>query len=203
MVEKALWSFVSSASIFIPKLIGACILLAIGWVLGKVVGRITKEVLIRLKVDQHIFKGKRPPFKLSSVFGLIFSWAIYLVFIQAAVEVLEVPALASFFQSILEFLPGLVKAILIIAVGYGVAEYVGRGIESSEMVYSDLVGKFLFFLVLYIAVTMALPQVGIDPTLLNNLLLIIVGSLGLGFAIAIGLGLKDVIAKMVKKKFKV
>jgi len=30
-----------------------------------------------------------------------------------------------------------------------------------------------------------------------------VGSLGLGFAIAIGLGLKDVIAKMVKKKFKV
>jgi hypothetical protein len=68
--------------------------------------------------------------------------------------------------------------------------------------YSDIVAKILFFLILYISIAMALPLVGIDPTLVNNILLVIIGSVGLGLAIAIGLGLKDTIARMAKKKLK-
>lgn len=203
MVEEVLWTFLNSSIAFLPKLIAAAILLGIGWIVGKVVGRVTKEIMRRLEVDQYISKGKKPVLKLSGIFSLIFSWAIYLVFIQAAVDALGIPTLASFFQSILEFLPGVIKAILVIVVGYTIAEYVRSGIEASGITYSELMGKTLFFLIIYIAVAMALPLVGIDPTLVNSLLLIIVGSIGVGIAIAIGLGLKDVVAEIVKKKFKV
>ena len=47
-----------------------------------------------------------------------------------------------------------------------------------------------FFFIVYISVAIALPLVGISGQLLEYILLIIVGSAGLGFAIAIGLGMK-------------
>jgi uncharacterized membrane protein YoaK (UPF0700 family) len=105
-------------------------------------------------------------------------------------------------DSILAFIPGLTKAIIVVIVGYALAEYVRRQVEASVITYSETVAKVLFFLILYIGIAMALPLVGIDPTLVNNILLIIVGSVGLGMAIAVGLGLKDTITRMAKKKFR-
>jgi hypothetical protein len=55
---------------------------------------------------------------------------------------------------------------------------------------------------MYIAIATALPSIGIDASLINMILIILVASFGLGMAIAIGLGLKDTVAKLAKKKFK-
>jgi hypothetical protein len=46
---------------------------------------------------------------------------------------------------------------------------------------------------------MALPLMGIETFIVNAVLLVIVGSVGLGLAIAIGWGLRDTIAAMAKK----
>jgi len=70
------------------------------------------------------------------------------------------------------------------------------------MSYSGLIGSGIFFLTIYIAIALALPLLGIDPTLINNLLLVIVGSFGIGIALAIGFGLKDVVARWAKKNLK-
>lgn len=202
VILEALTSFASSAVEFLPKLAAATILLVIGWIVGAVVGRIVKEILTRLKIDQYVAKGKKPIFKLSEIFPVIFSWSIYLVFIQSAVQILGIAALVMALNSILTFIPGLLKAIVVMIVGYALAEYISKEVESSKVTYSDTIAKILFFLIIYVSVAMALPLVGIDPTLVNTILLIIVGSVGAGLAIAIGLGLKDTVADMAKKKLK-
>jgi len=191
--------FVNSVILFFPNLVAAVILIAIGWVIGAIVGRVAKELLIKFKVDQHISKrGKM--LKVSSIFPLIFEWVIYLVFIQAAVEALGIAAVSTFIQMILGFIPGVVEAVIVVIVGYIFAEYVKEEVEKSKMPYSDLMSKVLFWLVVYVAIALALPQVGIDATLVNNILLIVVGSVCLGFAIAIGLGAKDSVRDMLKTK---
>jgi hypothetical protein len=196
---QVLNTFLDSAILFLPKLVGAVILLAIGWVVGIIVGKVTREILIRLKVDQYVTRGKKAIFKLSDIFAVIFSWAIYLTFIQAAVEVLGIPALVTVFGGILAFIPGLVGAIIVVIAGYAIAEYVRQQIEASKIEYSGIIAKVVFFLTVYIAVAMALPLVNIDPFLINAILLVIIGSAGLGFAIALGLGLKDIIAVYAKR----
>jgi len=191
--------FVNSVILFFPNLVAAVILIAIGWVIGAIVGRVAKELLIKFKVDQHISKrGKM--LKVSSIFPLIFEWVIYLVFIQAAVEALGIAAVSTFIQMILGFIPGVVEAVIVVIVGYIFAEYVKEEVEKSKMPHSDLMSKVLFWLVVYVAIALALPQVGIDATLVNNILLIVVGSVCLGFAIAIGLGAKDSVRDMLKTK---
>ena len=198
-ITEILTSFTNTVINFLPNLAGAMILLLIGWLVGLVLGRVTKEILKRVRVDEYIAREKKPAFRLSNIFSVIVSWSIYLVFIQASVDTLGIAALSLFLQGILSFIPGLVKAIIVVVVGYGLAEYVRHQVESSGVTYSKLMGRILFFLIIYIAIAMALPLVGIDPFLINALLLVIAGSVGIGLAIAIGFGLRDDVIKVVKK----
>jgi hypothetical protein len=193
--------FLGSAVNFLPNLAAAIILLLIGWLVGLVVGKIVKEVLVRFKVDHYVSKGK-PMFKISELLPLIFEWLIYLVFIQAAVGTLGVVALAEFVRMIVGFIPGLIGAVIVVIVGYAIAEYVKSKVEESKMAYAGMMSKVLFWLLVYVAVALALPLVGINAALINNILLIGVGSVGIGIAIALGLGLKDVVADMAKKYVK-
>jgi hypothetical protein len=191
---------VNSAISFVPNLLGAIILLIIGWILGVIVGKVSKEILRRIKIDMYI--SKKPTFKFSNIISTILSWTIYLIFIREAVNVLALPTLVEAIGIIISFLPGIIGAIIVLMAGYAVGEYVRKQIEESEITYSDIISKVVFFLVIYISIAIALPMVKIDPFLINALLLILVGTIGLGISIAIGLGLKDVIAELAKKYVK-
>ena len=202
MIVEVLESLANATIEYTPKIFGAVVLLLIGWAIGSVVGRAIKEIIKRMKIDQFLFKGRRPLIKISSIIPLIISWTIYLVFIQAAIEVLGIQALMIAIGEILNFLPRLIEALIIILAGYGIAEYVRRQIEESDIAFSDLISKVLFFLILYVAIAVSLPLLNIETFLINALLLIIVGSFSAGFAIAIGLGLKDEVRAAFRKYMK-
>ncbi|WP_455280207.1 mechanosensitive ion channel family protein [[Eubacterium] cellulosolvens] len=68
-----LQSFVNSLAIFLPKLIGAIILIAIGWIIGFFVGKAIKKVLTAYNIDERITGDKTPPIQLSSLIPKIFS----------------------------------------------------------------------------------------------------------------------------------
>ncbi|MEM5812984.1 MAG: hypothetical protein QW480_00950 [Candidatus Aenigmatarchaeota archaeon] len=186
---------------YIPNLLAAIVLLVIGLLAGKAVGIIVKEVLVRLKIDDYLPLKKKKVMSASEIFSIVSRWWIYLAFISAALseQVLGVPVVANWVASIMNFIPNIIGAAIIIIVGYLLGEFIGNELKKSETHYGSLVGKVIFFFIMYVAIAMALPILGIPTTLVENILLIIIGSIGLGLAIAIGLGLKDVIAEMAKK----
>jgi len=199
-ITTVLTTFLETVIVFLPKLVGTLILLVIGWIVGYAIGRATKELMIRLKIDRYVTGKAKPTIRLSGIFSTVFSWAIYLAFIWAAVGYLEIAALNTLMEVIvMQFIPGLLKAAIITIVGYVLAEYIRDKIETSKVMYSELMGKAVFFLIIYLALAVGLPQVGIDLSLVNNMLLIIVGGFGIGLAIAVGLGLKDTVAALAKK----
>ena len=203
-LSSILGQFLHSFINFLPRLGGAIILLIIGWVVGSLVGKGIKRILVRYRIDQRIARGKKLFLRLSEVIPLIISWLIYLIFIQAALseEVLGIPTLAEMVGAIISFLPGLLEGVIIVIVGYALAEYIREQIERSKLVYSEIVGNVLFFFIIYVSIALALPLWGINPSLVNNILLIIIGSVGAGLAIAIGLGLKDIVREEAKKYLK-
>jgi hypothetical protein len=198
----------TDAIAFLPNLVTAVVLLVIGLIVGKIIGRIVKEVLVRVKLDYYVTETHKPVISLSDLFGLITRWWIYLAFISAALsrEVLGIPALANWMAEITGFIPNVIGAAVIVVVGYVIGEYIKGQMKKTNKIYAALVGKVLFFFILYVAVALALPILGIPATLVNNILLIIIGSVGLGVAIALGLGLRDAvqdISKRYVKKLKV
>ncbi len=201
LLTQPLESFMNSVIATLPGLAASLILLVIGWAIGTIVGRITKEIMVRIKLDQYLMK-RGHMIKLSDIFPLIIQWVIYLVFIQAAVEALGLVALTEFVGMVVNFIPGLLGAIIVVIVGYALAGYVQTEVEKSKITYSNIMAKLIFWLMIYVSFAIALPLIGIDATAINYLLLISVGSIGVGLAIAIGLGLKDVVAVIAKKKLK-
>ncbi|MFQ6009749.1 MAG: hypothetical protein ACE5J7_01360 [Candidatus Aenigmatarchaeota archaeon] len=188
----------------LPGIVAAVITLFIGFIIGKLAGMVVREIIVRLKIDEWIAE-EGVTFKFSSVFDVITRWIIYLVFIQQAAIFLNVQAITIFVNNVISIIPPLIQAGLLVIVGYSLAIYMKERIISSKTLYADVVGKTVFFLILYLSIAMALSQMRIDTTLVNNILLLIVAGASLGVAIALGLGLKDVVAVSAKdyaRKFK-
>ena len=179
------------------KLLPALLILLIGWLIGKIFGKIVRSILKKLKADRYFKFGRG--FEVSNVFSVIATWAIYLLFIILAVDVLEINILSEILLDVLKFIPLMVEGIIIILVGYLVAKYVQGQVVASKVRYSEIIGQVIFFFAIIIAIDLALHSIGLEPFVIDGIILILVGSIGLGIAIALGLGLKDTVAKVAKK----
>ncbi len=202
-IESVLTSLWLSTVEFLPKITGALVILVIGFILGKLLGRIIREVLIKLKIDEFLSEEKYLYVKPSHIGDLVARWTIYLVFIRQAAVILEVQAISDFVTSAYSFILGVVAAVITILIGYGLAVYLKDKIITSRTVYSDITGKLVFGIVLYLSIAIGLKFIqGIDTQILENILLVLIASFGVGIAIALGLGLKDVVAEIAKEWLK-
>ena len=113
-----------------------------------------------------------------------------------------ITSLSLWISEINTFIPRIIGAAAIIIVGYVIAEYIKNHLKSTKSLYAIITGKIFFFFVLYVAIALALPILGVPATLVNNILLVIIGSLGIGVAIAMGLGLKDAVSDISKRYVK-
>jgi len=183
---------------FSPSLLASTVLLAIGWVIGTVLGKLTEEILRRSNIDEYIFKTKKPAISLVKTTSVVISWSIYLLFIQAALGILGIKVLVDAIGTAVNFLPRLIGAVYIIIAGYAIGKYIKDKIVSSQIEYGDMLSNLGYYLSIYIGITMALSIIGIDVFILNAILLLFLGSLSISLGIAFGFVLKDVL----KEKFK-
>lgn len=197
LVYQALASVWNSTVTLMPNIVASVIIVLVGLVIGKLVGTALEEILMRTKVDEYV-KVKKAEFKISHIFTMVVKWVIYLVFIQQAASALQIGVVSSFVGEIVAFIPNVLTAMIVVAAGYAIARYIEELVSNSDFVYAHLMSRLFFFMIIYIAIALALPKVGLDASLVNNILLILVGTIGLGFAIALGLGLKDSIANMAE-----
>lgn len=200
-VVDVLSQLTANATALLPNLLAAIILLVIGLVVGKILGRVVKNVLDKIRLDYYVSETDKPAVSLSGIFSVIAKWWIYLGFITVAtsIEILGIPALSLWVAEINAFIPRVIGAAAILIAGYVLAEYIKHHMKQLNKVWATLTAKTLFFLVMYVAVALALPILGISATLVNNILLVVVASVGLGMAIALGLGLKDTVSDLSKR----
>ena len=184
---------------FIPNLVGAVILLAVGYVVGRALSRVSFEILSRAGVDKEIRKEAHIKASVTHVLDMIVRWVVYLVFVQAAADVLGVASIAAFVGDVIGFLPELVGAGIVMLASYAVGIYFKEELIASKTVYSRLTGKMIFFLTLYLGLSVALRIIQIPLLIVDQILLLIVAGVSLGLAIAIGLGLKDTVSDLAKE----
>jgi hypothetical protein len=204
VLADVLATMTASTVDFLPSLVSAIVLLIIGLVVGKIVGRVVGEVLTKLKVDYYVSETHKPVVHIGNLFAVVSRWWIYLAFISAALsrDVLGITQLAIWVAEINSFIPKIIGASLILVVGYALGEYIKGHIKRTNTLWGTLVAKILFFFVIYVSIALALPVLGISATLVNNILLVIIGSVGLGVAIALGLGMKDAVSNVSQRYVK-
>lgn len=178
----------------LPGLIAAIIVLIIGYFIALIIGHGVRLLLERIGIDAKLRKSR-----LSKTFGhthvpnlagTIIKWYIFVVFLQVAVDLLSLGTLSLLLDRFVRWIPDVLASIIIFIVGIAVAHFLDMYVsEHSKMRGAGLAGSLLKMTVLIITAIVALRQLGIEVSLLENLVIIFVGAMAIGLAIALGISL--------------
>ena len=194
---------------FIPILAGALIIFLFGLVLGKWAKALIIKILAAVKLDQVLRKAGLDSYlnkadirgKVEVFFGELVHWLIILVFSMAAVNVLGLTAVSAVLNSLLSYIPRIISAVLVLTIGVllaGLVESLIKGAVSQvDIRISRMLAKIASYLVVVVSAMAAINELGIAQSLINTLFIGVVATLSLGIGLAIGLGAKELVAKML------
>lgn len=207
-VLKSLWlGFVD----FIPALIGALIVFIVGWFVALAVGRVITEILVRIKFNELFertdWKQALDKAKLSvnpsEFLGAIVKWILVIVFLMAAVEILDLPGFAAFLGRVVNYLPNVFVAALFFAVAVIVADILEKivvaAVEKMRIGYSQLIGAIVRWAIWVFAILAILYQLGVVKEMIQTLFTGLVALIVIAVGLAFGLGGKDVAAEILQE----
>jgi len=188
--------FVQLANSFIeilPGLIVAIILIIIGWFVALGIGKLVQYVLERAGLDKMMsgskFSGSVGHTSLSDVFGEITKWFVFLVFLPQALITLRLGVLSDLIVRFVIWLPNLLVGAIVVIFGVALSHFVGMKIEEhTSMKGVRLLSKIVKASLVIVVTIVALDQIGVDVSLVKNLILIVVATFSVAFAIAFGIG---------------
>ena len=199
---------------FIPALIGAVILLIIGWILSGIAARLVTGLLQRvgfeaaanrIGVNDFVHRTGARSLTASGLMGELVKWFIRLIFIEAAAQAVHLQAVTQVINQVILFIPNLVVAIVVLMVGVLIARFVAglvRGSASEAGLGNpNLLAKVAEYAIIAFAVIIAVNQVGIASTLVNTLFMAFVGAIALAVGLAFGLGGRDVAGQMTQRGY--
>ena len=189
---------VEAAAAFVPDLVGAALLFLLGWLLAIAL----RASILRLGSGiDRMFYAIRDRFGLaqvelrwpiSRILAHTVYWLVIVFFLAAVSKVLALPGLADIFDRILLYLPLLVvwaAVLLAVYMASGLAaSAVTRAARSSGLSSAGLLGRLTRVFILILAVIIVATQLGIDVTLLVNVVTIATAVLLGGAAVAFGIG---------------
>lgn len=141
----------------------------------------------------------------SRLAGAIVAFTIYLLLGQEALRVLGLAYMADLVNRIILYLPNLVVAVAIFAVGLYVANVVAQMTRQATAamteVNSDVAGSVAYLAIAVFAAAMAIAQLQIGGELVQRTVLLLLGGICLAAAIALGLGLRPLVEQWAQGRF--
>ena len=196
---------------YLPKIVGAIIIFAIGWFISVGVGRLIAGILRKLKFNKLFERGvwrgalEKAEIKVdaSGFIGAIFKWILVIVFLLAAVEILGFVQFAGVLKSILGYLPNVIVAAFIFGVAAIVADILEKtaraAVESTKIGYGGVVGAIVKWAIWIFAILAILVQLRVAPELIRILFAGFVALITVAGGIAFGLGGKEIAAETLRE----
>ena len=192
---------------FLPNLLGFLVILVIGYIVARVVKGVLTKVLTKVGLDRALHSGQTgqyvekvsPGASPSKLVGSIAFWFLFLGAISLAVSALKIPALTTFVSAIYGYLPNVIAAVIIFVIAGAIAAAVATLVTKTmgDTPTGKLVGSVAPLLIMAIATFMILNQLQIAPAIVTITYAVLLGSLGLGMALAFGLGGRETAAQLV------
>jgi small-conductance mechanosensitive channel len=197
---------------YVPNVIGALLVLIIGYVIARLLRAGISRLLRKVRVDEKLTHGKggeyvarfSPQGKPSQLVGLVVQYVLMVFVIVSAVGTLNIPAVTGFVTLVLSYLPNVLAALLIFLVAAAIAAAVGGLVHRTmgDTPTGRIARSAAPTLVMAIAVFMILNQLGIAETIVTATYIALIGAVALGSALAFGLGGRDAAADLINSGYR-
>jgi len=210
--HQAFENLVRMVADFLPRLIVMLAIVVVGWIIAFVLKHILRSVLGWLKLDRlseesgasHVLRKAALP-GLTELLSRSLFWLSWLGFMLVGVGVLGISGLQDQISRFFLFLPQVFVALLVLLVGMLAANFFSRAalLAAVNAGYPSprMLSGTIRLVIVAMAVSMALEQVGLATHTVLMAFSIVFGALMLGLAIAFGLGGRDLAKGVLEKHF--
>ncbi len=206
-VTQALAQGFGSLLSFLPALIGAVLILIIGYIIARVLEGVATKVLESMGFEGWMEKGGIKQFFENSqtqqtplsIIGRLVFWLIFFIAITMAVDTLGITAISDVLAQFIAYIPQIIVAILILVLATLLANFVAGIVRGATG--SNIAGSVAQYGIIVFAAFVALTQLGIATEIIAPTFLIILGAVALAAAIAFGLGAQGTAQKMVESAY--
>ncbi len=193
----------------IPRVFGALVIILIGVIIARILRKIIKKVFESIGIDKlgeklneiEMISKADVEIKFSSILSKIVYYIVLLFFLMAASSQLQMEAVSDLVQNLIEFIPNLIVAGIILTIGFIFAEMlktiVQTALTSFGIPSAKLISSFFFYFILINIVVSALSQAKIDTGFLGQNISILIAGIVLAFSIGYGLASKSTMANFI------
>lgn len=199
---------------YIPNIVAAMFFLLLGLFLARVIRSALEHFFKQIKLDRLTSKiglnellarfgfGKSPAYAVC----FVVYWTLLLMFFVSALNIVNLHVISEILQRvIINFVPKIIVAILVAFGGLMFAKFMAEIVLNSSIANNLKGGKSLSrivnFVILVFTAIISLDQLGIEMKIIRSSVNIFLGSIGLAFAIAVGLGAKEVAKEIISGIF--
>jgi len=197
----AVWTKVAA---FVPNLLAFIVILMLGYLVARLARSATRKLLQVVKLEafsqrvgiRGVLDRANVGAEVGSIVSGITFWFLILTFLVSATEALGLKGVSATIDAFVLYLPKVFGAVFILLVGLFIAQFVRElvtsGAEGLGVEFAAPLGTAAYALLVIIVITLAVGQLDLETQILNQVISIVLVSIGAATALAFGLGSKSV-----------
>lgn len=176
-LTQGLGTAATSVGAFLPKLLGFIVVLAIGWIVAKIIEVAVRGVLHRTGFNRLVERGtmrramERSKYDASELVGrIVYYFALLFVF-EFAFGVFGPNPVSTVLTAIIAYLPRVIAAGVIVVIGAAIAAFAREVTDAAlgRLSYSTVAGNVAAGAVLYITAFAALDELAVASSIVIGL----------------------------------
>lgn len=212
VIQAVRESLVAAAN-FLPSLVAAIVIFIVGVIVAAIVRRALLKVLETVRFEGALsntgipqaLKKAESSLTISSLLGELVRWFIILIFLIPAVDQLGLGAVNEVLRSLLLYIPNVVVAVIIVAIGSIFAK-IGRDFVTATATgvgadLSNMIGEVARWAIIIFSLLAALNQLGVATDLIRIIFTGFVAMIAIAGGLAFGLGGRETAEKLLKGFF--
>jgi hypothetical protein len=211
MMVEATREFLHQIAAFLPRLLLALVVVAVGWLLAKAMRVAVERALRAVNFTVLTERAGTDDFlrqagmhgDTTRLFGLVAFWLVIVATLIIAFNGLGLTYITDLLHRLVLFTPKLLITMLIVVFGSYCARFAGDAVNTycvdAGIPDADMLGRIVRYLIMTFVVMIALGQIEIGGDIVQRTFLIILAGLMLAVALAFGLGGKKWAAALLQR----
>lgn len=210
-IQDTLSNVVQQIVDYSPEVIGASLILLLGWIIAKALSLSTHKVIRSFDslISRFWRSDTKQHDKIRDTWAKALSktvfWIVMIFFMAVASNVLGWSLFSGWMEQVFSYLPGIITGVVIILGGLILGNFsrsavIGSG-EKGKLQQRVFIAKLIQISIIFCAILIGVDQIGLNIDFLSNIVVTVIGILLAGAALAFGLGAKDMVANVIGSRY--
>lgn len=209
ILTEPIKEMLTTAASFIPSLLGALIILLVGWICAKVLRELTGKILSAIRFDvlakkagiTDILTKGGVKLTFSEILGALVYWLVMIIVLVLVANVFGLTVASRLIEGVISYIPRVIAALFVLVIGMFLGTVVSGIVRTTSLNANlpnpQLLSGLSYWAIVIFGATIAVGQLGIATVLVSTTFNIFFGAICLGLALAFGLGGRDAAGKFI------